>query len=227
MKIIVTKDGTSTLLNEEFHATYHSTHGALQESQVVFIQNGLLNLLEHFSGAHLHILEIGFGTGLNFILTIQELGKRGFNGTLNYHGIEKYPVPFSVATNLGYDSLPFMSKAIYEPFKALHNDKILTGHVGDFSLEAKIIEEDFLLHQYPESTYDMVYYDAFGPGTQPDLWSNSMAEAMAHTLRQGGLLTTYCVQGAWRRHLKAYGFEVKKTPGPPGKREVMSAFLHK
>jgi len=211
-----TKDGSSTLYVPELDEHYHSIHGALQESQHVFIKAGY----EECSKLDpLHILEVGFGTGLNALLTAQR--SRNDQKEVWYTGIEKYPLSPDEVAQLNYADkehrretslLNDLHRSIWEEFEKIqpyfHLKKIQVD-LRQFSA----IEE-----------YDLIYFDAFAPSAQPHLWSTEVFEQMYRALKPKGLLTTYCVKGEIRRNMKAAGFDVEKIPGPPGKREMARAW---
>ena len=216
--LIKTQDGSYTLEHSELDATYHSTHGALTESKVVFIQYGF-DHLKDIGLNDIRILEIGFGSGLNALLTLQSSIESNIH--IDYTGIELYPVDLPTIHKLDYPGLLNVSSLIENTYIALHRDREVELNSSNSKFKGRILIEDFHEMTLPDEHYDLIYFDAFGPGVQPDLWNHAMAQKMYSTLRDGGVLTTYCVQGAWRRCLKAEGFDVTKLPGPPGKREVM------
>lgn len=217
---ILTKDGSYTLSHDVFDASYHSTHGALTESMTVFIQNGLHHMMSTTLNS-IRILEIGFGTGLNFVLTLDACLNKDLK--LTYTGIEKYPMTWDQVLQFEYLDLlakPDQIKSIYQSAIKAHS---YSGQCGSSILDFELNSCDFKTYAYPEEAYDLIYYDAFGPGIQPELWNQDMADKMAKALRADACLVTYCVQGQWRRHLIASGFSCEKLPGPPGKREVLRA----
>jgi tRNA U34 5-methylaminomethyl-2-thiouridine-forming methyltransferase MnmC len=218
--LIKTQDGSYTLEHSDLDATYHSTHGALTESQVVFIKYGFEHLC-NIGLKDIKILEIGFGSGLNALLTL--LSSIEANINVDYTGIEYYPVGMDTVELLGYPDLLGTSSDVKEAFLAMHRDREVLIVTKSSKFNGRILVEDFFSMVLPSDHYDLIYFDAFGPGVQPELWNEQMSQNMYATLRSGGVLTTYCVQGAWRRHLKTQGFDVIKLPGPPGKREVMRA----
>jgi tRNA U34 5-methylaminomethyl-2-thiouridine-forming methyltransferase MnmC len=218
--LIKTQDGSYTLEHSDLDATYHSTHGALTESQVVFIKYGFEHLF-NIGLKDIKVLEIGFGSGLNALLTL--LSSIEANINVDYTGIEYYPVDMDTVELLGYPDLLGTSSEVKEAFFTMHRDREVLFVTKSSKFIGRILIEDFSSMVLPSDHYDLIYFDAFGPGVQPELWNEQMSQNMYATLRSGGVLTTYCVQGAWRRHLKAQGFDVTKLPGPPGKREVMRA----
>lgn len=213
--ILTTADGSPTLFSEKFQATYHSAHGALKESQVVFIETGLEYAVRHVNKP-IKIFEMGFGTGFNAHLTYRWSQENKTD--IEYTGIEAFPI--SENTWKKY-SLFFVEQErnIFERWHALswnHHHIISPG----FSFN-KI--HDTIENFQTNSLVNLIYYDAFGPGTQPELWEASIMQKMYDMLELQGVFTTYCAQGAFKRTLKKIGFQVTSLPGPPGKREIVRA----
>ncbi len=218
-EIQITKDGSKTLYIKELNENYHSLHGALQEAQHVFIDNGIKQL--DFS--EIHILELGFGTGLNVLVTIDEFLKNSRYESINYITLEKYPVIEDEILDLDYGSL-FDNKSIAEFNKKIHQApwETKTEILPGFYL-TKIQTDFFELGTLEMPAINLVYFDCFGARVQPDLWEKSLFELVADKMANGGLLTTYSSKGSVRRILQELGFEVEKKPGPPGKREMINA----
>lgn len=219
-ELITTSDGSKTLLINELGETYHSKHGALQEAKHVFIKNGL-NLLNH---CDINILELGFGTGLNVLVTIDEYLKNSRDYKINYFGIEKYPIIFTEASELSYSDL-FSNQFVKDLSLKIHELEWEIGNelLTDFTL-TKIRKDFFDLKTTDLPLMDLVYFDCFGARVQPDLWELDLLEIVAGKMKSGGLLTTYASKGSVRRNLIELGFEVEKRQGPPGKREMMIAW---
>lgn len=215
-KIIVTEDKSKTLLIPALNETYHSIHGALNESMHVFIRTGFNYLLPR---KELKIFEMGFGTGLNALVTLNEAIQS--NTSVEYHSLEKYPITLNEINALNFESLEHLENAVY--FKELH--KCNWGNLHTITPFFKIlkIHEDLLSNNLADAFYDLVYFDAFGPGTQADLWTASVMRKMYETLKPGGVLVTYCAQGQFKRNLKEAGFAIENLPGPAGKREITRA----
>lgn len=213
-----TEDGSCTLYSNQFDALYHSRHGAIQESIHVFIQAGLNDYLSDRNPVGpVRILEYGFGTGLNAYLTWIESLKSGVN--IEYTGLENFPVDEDIIRQLNYTSLIKST----ESFSALHASNWGVPHAFSDAftlLKLNTKFEDFRL----EDSFDIVYYDAFGPNTQPSLWQEAMLERVFFNMRKHGVFLTYSSKGEFRRALKRVGFSVEKIPGPPGKREMTRAF---
>lgn len=215
-KIIVTEDKSKTLLIPTLNETYHSIHGALNESLHVFIQTGLYHLLPR---NELNIFEMGFGTGLNALVSLNEAMRS--QTRVNFDTIEKYPITLEEINALNFEELNKLEYANY--FKKLHeaewgNNASISPF---FNLHKR--HEDIVTADLTTSFYDLIYFDAFGPSTQADLWTETIMSKMFQTLKSGGVLVTYCAQGQFKRNLKAVGFEIENLPGPAGKREITRA----
>ena len=222
MKALVeTADGSHSIHSEFFNADYHSIHGSIQESKTVFIDAGLNFFLEK-GKTEISILEIGFGTGLNAFMSFLEVKNKTVN--MEYHGFELYPIGIETAEKLNYPQLlgAETDRAIFhsmhlKPESAL-NIVLCDNHHFNFRLFVNNFE-----HQDFESKYDLIYFDAFAPNIQPQLWMEQFLQKMYDALKQDGVLVTYCAQGAFKRALKAVGFKVEALPGPIGKREMTRA----
>ena len=215
LEIRQTKDGSNTLYVPALNEHYHSVHGALQESQHVFIKHGLEHVLS--SKKDIKVLEIGFGTGLNAILTYPfALAQKAF---IQYDTLEKFPLTQDVVEQLHYEKL-ILNPELHDVFVQMHgapwNEPV--DIIPYFSLQ-KIHEtlEEFVV---PSSYYDVVYFDAFAPEKQPELWTDEMFAKLYKATRPGGVLVTYCAKGSFKRSLRAAGYDVEALPGPPGKREM-------
>lgn len=225
-EIISTEDGSKTIHIPEWNESYHSKHGAIQEAYHVFIQNGL----DVFSNQkELSILEFGFGTGLNALITFCEnfQSKR----VINYTGIEKFPVLTEELEVLDYaSSLKSFQPEIQLTQAEIHSfyQKMMSVNWNDWNVivenfNLNKIQADFLSFEYPENAFDLVYFDAFGARVQPELWTEVLFEKIYKSMKIGGWFTTYSAKGSVRRALIAVGFAVEKRPGPPGKREMLVA----
>ena len=218
-EIKTTKDGSKTLFINELNENYHSHNGALQEAEHVFIKNGL-NLI---NDCEINILELGFGTGLNVLVTINEYLKTDKNHVINYFSLEKYPINESEVNDLAYFEL-FDNPEFKNIYQKIHlsdwekSVEIISG----FNL--KKIECDFFdLKNIDLPEINLVYFDCFGARVQPDLWEKPLFEMVADKMAINGLLTTYSSKGSVRRALKELNFQVEKKQGPPGKREMINA----
>jgi len=209
-----TQDGSHSLLSGVYGVSYHSKYGAIEESSHVFIQAGL-----HWQALRLkrlRILEIGFGAGLNAYLTLLEAHRLQLQ--VFYEAIEAYPISIEQAVALNYPRIlePDVSKSI---FLRLHEvpageEVLLTPHFH--LLKQQIFFSDI---RY-SGAFDLVYFDAFAPDVQPELWEQPMLLKVYDALKPGGVMVTYCAKGYVKRNLKAVGFQVEALPGPPGKREM-------
>jgi tRNA U34 5-methylaminomethyl-2-thiouridine-forming methyltransferase MnmC len=213
--MLLTEDGSTTLYNEIIGEHYHSTHGAIQESQFIFIKDGLNECKKD----EIHILEMGFGTGLNAFLTMLEAEKTGKK--IHYHTVELYPISVEQAKTLNFAQILAPEKN--EDFLKLHTSK--WGEISKISTNFEMlkIQGDFNSLDFNELRFDVVYYDAFSPEKQPELWSLEIFEKIFSHCNKEAILTTYCAKGYVRRNLQAAGFTVHRLPGPPGKREKLSA----
>lgn len=218
-QIIFTKDGSNSIYLPQLNEHYHSIHGAIQESQHVFIRNGLDCFLAQ-KKTKVDILEIGFGTGLNALLSFLK-SKDNSSVNFTYTTIEPFPLPNEIIEKLNYAELlqqplaPSLFQLIHavawnEPHKLSNNSTIHKLH--------NTIQE-FVSPQL----VDIIYFDAFAPEKQPEIWSNEVFQKLYNLLNHGGLLVTYCAKGIIKRKLKAIGFIVEALPGPPGKREMIRA----
>ena len=211
-KIQITEDGSHTLYLPDMDEHFHSTHGAIQESMHVFIENGLKKTTKN----ELVIFEVGFGTGLNAILTLHHIG----NKKIKYYSIEKYPITEAEFKQLNYTEQ--ISAELKEQFEKMHtspwNQLIeISTNFQLYKIEGDL--KDFCAEDLPE--FDLVYFDAFAPSKQPEMWDESILKKIAQKTRQGGLFTTYTAKGDVRRALIKNGFNMKKVPGPPGKKEIL------
>ena len=213
--MLLTEDGSTTLYNEIIGEHYHSTHGAIQESQFIFIKDGLNECKKD----EIHILEMGFGTGLNAFLTMLEAEKTGKK--IHYHTVELYPISVEQAKTLNFAQILAPEKN--EDFLKLHTSK--WGEISKISTNFEMlkIQGDFNSLDFNELRFDVVYYDAFSPEKQPELWSLEIFEKIFSHCNKEAILTTYCAKGYVRRNLQQAGFTVHRLPGPPGKREKLTA----
>ncbi|MDX1774062.1 tRNA U34 5-methylaminomethyl-2-thiouridine-forming methyltransferase MnmC [Oceanihabitans sediminis] len=218
-KIIITDDGSSTIQIPEWNEQYHSTHGAIQEAQHVFIKNGLHYFVSENKTKTIAILEIGFGTGLNAFITLLESEKLKLN--INYHGVEAYPVALEELKQLNYVSqLQAFKKE--EAFHKMHVTPWGATHSITESFQLHKEQKDFLEITHQEA-FDVIYFDAFGARVQPELWTEFVFEIMYKALKPNGVLVTYAARGSVKRALKSIGFTLERLAGPPGKRHMLRA----
>lgn len=214
-EIIQTHDGSTTIHIKEWDECYHSKHGAIQEAQHVFIKNGL----SLFQDRKVSIMEIGFGTGLNAFITYLEARK--MNQSINYVGVEAYPISAEELGSMNYVE-ELEAKAEVEVFENMHkcnwDEKVdLSDH---FSLTKR---KQFFADINDLDAFDLIYFDAFGYRVQPELWSTAIFSKMFAALKDKGVLVTYAARGVIKRSMIEAGFTVEKMAGPPGKREMFRA----
>lgn len=213
-----TGDGSPTLFSPAFQATYHSVHGAIRESQHVFIDAGLRYVSGREPFRAVKVLEMGLGTGLNAWLSALYALDHGVS--VDYTAVERYPIPGSMASELDYSGL--FRPEMNELFTAIHRAEweVPVHLTGNFTLTKRSLDIEALCVQ---AAFDLIYYDAFGPETQPELWTATALGRMADALMPGGSLVTYCAKGEVRRIMQRQGLRVDRLPGPPGKREMLRA----
>lgn len=209
-----TKDGSYTLYVPEMDEHYHSTNGAVQESKHVYINAGLkfLNLSD------VNIFEMGFGTGLNAILTLKVAVELGIK--INYTAIEKYPLNSKIVNSLMLNSIP--EPDIYQYFSTIH--ECGWGQLNSINDNFLLTKLQVDLNNFiPENKFNLVYFDAFAPDKQPDLWTYDIFKKIYNSMEIGGVFVTYSAKGIVRRTLESVGFSVERIPGPPGKRQIIRA----
>ena len=216
-QVIITADGSTSIQLEAWNEQYHSKHGAIQEANHVFINQGLAC----FSEREVNILEIGFGTGLNCLLSVLQAPHRGLR--IHYTAVEAYPVSTNEIDKMNFTAL--LRK------EYMNCDTIFKNiHSADWEKEIRITD-DFELHKKKlffqnindTNSYDLIYFDAFGPRVQPELWTVDIFKIMFESVKEDGILVTYSAKGSVRRNLQEVGFAVERLPGPPGKREMLRA----
>lgn len=211
-EIIITNDGSHSLSVPGMNEQYHSVHGAKQEAEHVFFKMGLDSL----SQSNIRVLEIGFGTGLNALLSYNYA--RDKNISMDYVSLEKYPVLEKEYLLLNYGKYTESN----ELFLALHQCAWgINQEISRFFNLTKLML-DLKSDAVPDG-FDIVFFDAFAPNKQPEMWSVAIFEKMHRALKKGGILVTYCCQGQAKRNMIAAGFKIEKVPGPPGKREMLRA----
>lgn len=210
----ITDDGSHTLFVPELNEHYHSTHGAIQEALHIYLNAGFCFVEKN----PVHILEIGFGTGLNCFLTYLEAQKQ--NRSVVYHSIELYPINQEQIESLNYATqIESDQSNIFEQLHRAEWDQAvqISPNFSLYKLNGNLLN-------YPlPGKYDLVYFDAFAPEVQPELWTQEVFEKIYQHTNPEGILTTYSTKGIVKRALRASGFEVKRLPGPPGKREMLRA----
>ena len=226
----LTEDGSHTLYNAELHETYHSHRGAIAEADYVFIQSGFdaeLPLVhDSFS-----ILEVGFGTGLNALMTLGHLQQLATQSVglamqalpqVNYVSLEPYPISNELVFGLNY---PALLPQFYQPlFQQIHQAAWNVPQQLTANFRLSKVHTTLEAYQAPVSAFDLIYFDAFAPSKQPTVWQFENMQKCYSLLKPNGLLVSYCANGQFKRDLKAAGFIVKKHPGALGKREMTRAW---
>jgi tRNA U34 5-methylaminomethyl-2-thiouridine-forming methyltransferase MnmC len=246
------EDGSHTLFSEKAGECYHSTHGAYTESMHIFINLGLRAVVESrmikkninglspeaISGLKtnimqhslqntepetklnpIRILEVGFGTGLNALLTALEVEKNKI--TVSYLGLEPFPILPATLQQLNY--CKFLSGKSEKLFTAMHASEWDTDILIDHDFYFRKQQIGFMEAELQKDGFDLIYFDAFSPEAQPELWEPKVFEKCFDVLEKGGILVTYCAKGVVKRALKSAGFIIENLPGPPGKREITRA----
>ena len=210
-ELIITKDGSHSLFVPDLNETYHSVHGSISEAIHVFINSGLLS----HPKKKINILEIGFGTGLNTLLTLENIKNR----KIHYTSLEPYPISSEIYNKLNFHTVTNSN-----------SETFLKLHTSDWE-EKVFISENFTLYKtqkkiqnfISEKKFDIIYFDAFSPEKQTEMWTTEVFEKCFDLLNKDGFLVTYCAKGIFRRTLKSVGFEVISLDGPPGKRQMTRA----
>lgn len=217
LHILKTGDNSHTLYNTELDETYHSRNGALEESRYVFIEKGL-HFLASRTEQPIHLLEVGFGTGLNAILTLEYAVKHGLS--VNYHAVETTPLSSEMIGAIGYNQF------LDVPTSALFSDM----HMAEWN-EPIELAPGFILTKHlfgiqdfiPSTHFHLIYFDAFAPDKQPEMWKPEILQKMYDYLNIGGTWVTYSSKGELKRNLRSIGFNVERLPGPPRKRHMLRA----
>lgn len=215
VRIIPTADNSHTLFVPELNETYHSQNGAINEAEIVYIQAGLAHVATQKKD--IRIFELGLGTGLNALLTWLHAEKNGL--TIYYDAVEKFPISHAISTQLNYA----------HELKA--DNKLERLHTAPWEIQSRLsvhfeltkIHSDIYDSILPTHHYDLIYYDAFGPSKQAEIWEFKILERICKSIKPNGTLVTYCSQGQFRRNLIQLGFSIEKLPGPTGKREITRA----
>lgn len=213
-----TADGSNTLFNETIGEHYHSSHGAVQESKHVFINAGLKYAIEQNPNQTLKVLEVGFGTGLNFILSFAHAEENKVN--FNYTGIEAYPLAQSLIMQTGYEQ--YVPQPIWQAFINQYDEALLEPQKLSLHCELKI-EHCTLTNFSNSDQFDVLFYDAFSVQHQAEMWTDEMIAHACSFLKVGGIFVSYAITGNLKRAVKKCGFKIEKLPGAPGKREMLRA----
>lgn len=218
MKLLLTNDGSYTLMVEELNETYHSRHGAIQESKHVFIKNGFRPILGKHPGQLIRIFELGLGTGLNALLTALESEKLAVK--VEYTCIEPFPIPENIVDQLNYH------KVISNPFVKDYYDLIHSQSWDKFNnihpfFKFRKIQSKIQEYSCDKKYFQLAYYDAFAPNKQPEMWQKEILRKVYNFLGGKSMFVTYCAQGQVKRDLRSLGFAVHTLQGPPGKKEMI------
>ena len=220
VEIINTADGSHSLYNQKLSETYHSIHGAIQESRHVFIKNGLDYLFQKSLSDSLSIFEVGLGTGLNALLSIEFAIQNRVK--INYSSIEAFPIDPVLAAQLNYPAHLELENA-FGYFQKIHssvwNDTVALHGYFTFQKVNQAIQS----YPFTSGDYHLIFFDAFAPEKQPDMWQMNVLKKVTDALKPNGVLVTYCAKGQLRRDLLSLNLKVEKLPGPPGKREMIRA----
>ena len=215
IEIIETEDGSKSLLRKDIEESYHSHFGALNETNTIYVNYGFQYFCEQNDKEDVNLLEIGFGTGLNAIATLKALNKR----KLFYQTIELYPISCDVANELNYG----VSLGLKKEFALIHSSNWEEEIEINPEFRIKKCKADACNFDFPKDFFDVVYFDAFSPDKDSELWSEEMFAKVYESCKKGAVLTTYCCKGEIKRRMKKAGFIVSKLPGPKGKREILRA----
>ena len=219
LKIIKTGDGSDSLYNKEIDETYHSLHGSVTESKHVYINAGLENFLGKNKKQSISILEVGLGTGLNLLLTLKYAKKN--NLKIQYHAIEPFPLDNTILKKLNFNNkLEGFDKKVYEK---IHHPKNLEPI--DLSNNISFTKSITRLEQisFENEKYDLVFFDAFAPSKQPDIWSIENFKIIREAMKKDGIMVTYSSSGKLKKILKELKFKIEKLAGPKGKKEMTRA----
>jgi len=219
LTIITTSDGSHSLLNTSLNETYHSTHGAIQESIHVFIKNGFDFLPRQNEVDETNILEMGFGTGLNVLLTLQRSSVT--NRKIIYTSLEAFPIDTGIVQKLNYPSALMINN--HKEFADLH--RLPWDQDSEINSNFHLVKRNVKLEdaELGNNKFDLVYYDAFAPSKQPELWERAILRKVTEAMKPQGIFVTYCAKGQVKRDLTSLGLSVETLPGPPGKKEMVRA----
>lgn len=218
MKIILTGDGSSTLFYEALNETYHSTHGALQESNHVFLKNGFIYSIDNYRADKIRLFELGLGTGLNAVITaIESLNRKIM---VEYWTVEPNPLIKEIIDQLEYGSVlchPDGTSTLNRIHEAAWEEHVEINPFFKLYKIKSTIQELNIGYM----AFDVVYYDAFAPSKQPEMWDKDILEKVCSMMAPGAIFVTYCASGQVKRDLKAIGMILQTLPGPPGKHEMI------
>lgn len=219
LSLHITDDGSKTIYNELVKECYHSKHGALQEAKHVFLTGGAIHWLNLSQKEELAILEVGFGTGLNFLLTADYCTQNRIQ--LHYTGIEAHPISKDLIREMNYQNY-FQTVNLYDNFLNVYSDEQDQSIKLNKSILLNLIYKKILDVEFYEN-FDIVYFDAFAPIHQPEMWTPEVISHVCSFLKPNGLFVTYSVTGELKRILRSLGFLIERPQGAKGKREMMRA----
>lgn len=219
--IITTKDGSHTIAIPCLGVTYHSEHGAIRESLHIFIKAGLHPVIETARTGTIHVFEMGLGTGLNALLTLAETEK--WQRPVHYTAVEMYPLGKKEIQTLNYPNR-LNRPGLQAQFEHIHDCEWEADVAITSLFTIHKIKSDLASLATPAHVFQLVYFDAFDPAVQPELWTQEIFEKIGGMMTNTGMLMTYCSKGSVRRAMQSAGFAVEKLPGPPGKREIVRAY---
>lgn len=222
LDFVMTGDGSMTLYHPVVGEHYHSKHGAHQESLHVFVKSGFDFFVQKSDGRQdnptVNILEVGFGTGLNFLLTADYALAADI--PLLYHGVEAYPLTIDMIGGTAYHD--YVREGIFQKFVETYADALLEVQEVEKRVAYQVFETKVLSYE-SDCTYDVIYFDAFAAIHQPEMWTDEVLAHVTKYLNSGGVFVTYAITGNLKRSMKALGFSIEKAPGAPGKREMLRA----
>lgn len=211
-QIIISSDGSHTIYLPDLEETYHSSHGAIAESQHIYINHGLHTMQQ----LDVKILEVGFGTGLNALLTYQYAKRNSLK--VHYDALEPFPLTHAIFSQLNYGEKLGDMEIFQGMHRAANAETYNPTSSFSFSKYLNTIQ-DF----QPTTTYDLIYFDAFAPSKQAEMWHLEIFEKLFLCLNVGGILMSYCASGQFKRDLKKSGFEIEILEGPPPKKQITRA----
>lgn len=223
LSFVQTADGSKTIYNPSVGENYHSINGALQESLHVFVKGGLAYFTQQSTERNIKILEVGFGTGLNFLLSADYAQQHQIN--LQYTGIEVYPLPSEIIENTGYQEY-LENKNTWDSFINKYKQSFTNSHDITTTCALRIYAQPILEFETDEQ-FDIIYFDAFARNYQPEMWSLETITQACKFLKDKGIFVTYSVTGDLKRALRSLGFDIQRPEGAAGKREMMRAILNK
>ena len=215
IELITTEDGSSSLFNAQLNETYHSVHGAVAESRHVFIKAGLEHYVAKYQPKEIKIFEVGLGTGLNAYLTAL-FAKANPMLSIVYHSIDTVVMTKELTSTINYPEVLGADRGLFEELHLCPTDT-LVELLPNFVFKKVCFD----INRYnPDMGFDIIYFDAFAPDKQPDMWQLPLFEKLYSILAANGIMVTYCAQGQFRRNLISVGFTAERLQGPPPKREM-------